>query len=894
MAKKSKPSTRKDQGAEPETSAGKLATKPAASTETSAKTSAASKKGSPARRKPDDVAEPAGNGTGPALVIVESPKKAKSINKFLGSDYIVKASMGHVRDLPKRKLGLDVTRGYTPSYEVVPAKKETIGDLKRVAARAEMVYLATDPDREGEAIAWHLQQALELTDDRVRRVTFHEITERAVKEAFAHTAPINMDMVNAQQARRFLDRFVGYQLSPLLWKKVARNLSAGRVQSVAVRLIVDRERDIRAFVTEEYWKLTATVSPAGSTEEAARFRALLAEYNGAKFEAKTEAEARAVHAALQSVPYVVSKVDAADKLDKADPPFKTSTLQQQGAIRLRFAGKRTMKIAQELYEGIDVDGTGPVGLITYMRTDSLRVSDEAMTAVRERIQAEYGERYLPAKPIRYAAGRLAQEAHEAIRPTDLNFTPERIKGHLSHDQFRLYQLIYARFVASQMAPAVFTVTDVAIAAGAGVFKAQGKVLKFDGHRRVWPPGGKMEDELLPAVSVHQALDLHALDATQHFTQPAPRYTEATLIKALEKEAIGRPSTYAPIIQTIQDRKYVEQKERRFHATDLGMVVTDFLVERFPKILDLKFTAHMEDELDGIASAKEDMVKVLDEFYYPFQDLLKTAEEQAQRVQIATDEICHVCGSPMVMKFGRTGQFLGCSKYPDCKATRPIGGAPRAEAVESRHACSKCGKPLMIRENKRGEKFLSCSGYPDCKESFNIDKDGNPVPSVVETEHTCEKCGKPMAIRQGPRGPFLGCTGYPKCRNALPVDEAGKPIPPVKVEVACTKCGGPMVVKRGRRGAFLGCQKYPKCRGTSPMPDELKEQLGEQAGPAPAETGVDLKTIPIEQTCEKCGGPMLVRRSRRGFFLGCSNYPKCKGTSQPDEETLAKITAVVGG
>jgi DNA topoisomerase-1 len=894
VAKKSKPSTRKDQGAEPETSTGKLATKPAASTEKSAKKSAASKTGSAARRKSDDIAEPPGNGTGPALVIVESPKKAKSINKFLGSDYIVKASMGHVRDLPKRKLGLDVTKGYTPSYEVVPAKKETIGDLKRVAARAEMVYLATDPDREGEAIAWHLQQALELTDDRVRRVTFHEITERAVKEAFAHTAPINMDMVNAQQARRFLDRFVGYQLSPLLWKKVARNLSAGRVQSVAVRLIVDRERDIRAFVTEEYWKLTATVSPAGSAEESGRFRALLAEYNGAKFEAKTEAEARAVHAALQSVPYVVSKVDAADKLDKADPPFKTSTLQQQGAIRLRFAGKRTMKIAQELYEGIDVDGTGPVGLITYMRTDSLRVSDEAMTAVRERIQAEFGERYLPAKPIRYAAGRLAQEAHEAIRPTDLSFSPERIKGHLSHDQFRLYQLIYARFVASQMAPAVFTVTDVAIAAGAGVFKAQGKVLKFDGHRRVWPPGGKMEDELLPALSVDQALDLHALDATQHFTQPAPRYTEATLIKALEKEAIGRPSTYAPIIQTIQDRNYVEQKERRFHATDLGMVVTDFLVERFPKILDLKFTAHMEDELDGIASAKEDMVKVLDEFYYPFQDSLKTAEEQAQRVQIATDETCHVCGAPMVMKFGRTGQFLGCSKYPDCKATRPIGGAPRAEAVESQHACPKCGKPLMIRENKRGEKFLSCSGYPDCKESFNIDKDGNPVPSVVETEYNCEKCGKPMAIRQGPRGPFLGCTGYPKCRNALPVDEAGKPIPPVKVEVTCTKCGGPMVVKRGRRGAFLGCQKYPKCRGTSPMPDDLKEQLGEQAGPAPAETGVDLKTIPIEQTCEKCGGPMLVRRSRRGFFLGCANYPKCKGTSQPDEETLAKITAVVGG
>jgi DNA topoisomerase-1 len=843
-------------------------------------------------------AEPSDNGTGPALVIVESPKKAKSINKFLGSGYVVKASMGHVRDLPQRKLGLDVAHGYTPSYEVVPAKKETIGELKKAASRAELVYLATDPDREGEAIAWHLQQALELPDERVRRVTFYEITERAVKEAFGHTAAINMDMVNAQQARRFLDRFVGYQLSPLLWKKIAKRLSAGRVQSVAVRLIVDREREIRAFVTEEYWKITATVSPAGSTAEADRFRALLAEYEGAKFEAKTEAEAQAVREALQSVPYVVKKVDEAEKLDKADPPFKTSTLQQQAAIRLRFSGKKTMKIAQELYEGIDADGSGPVGLITYMRTDSLRVSDEAMTAVREKIKADFGERYLPAKPIRYAAGKMAQEAHEAIRPTDLSFTPDRIRDHLSHDQFRLYQLIYARFVASQMAPAVFTVTDVAIAAGAGVFKAQGKVLKFDGHLRVWPPGGKKEDELLPALTAGQALDLHALDATQHFTQPPPRYSEATLIKALEKEAIGRPSTYAPIIQTIQDRKYVEQKERRFHATDLGMVVTDFLVERFPKILDLKFTAHMEDELDSIATAQEDMVKVLDEFYYPFQDALKTAEAQAERVQILTDEVCHVCGAPMLMKFGKTGPFLGCSKYTGtdegCNATRPLGGVPRAEAVESAHACPKCGKPLMIRENKRGEKFLSCSGYPDCKESFNMDKDGNPVPSVVETEYTCDKCGKPMALRQSARGAFLGCTGFPKCRNAMPVDEQGHPIPPVKVEVNCEKCGKPMAVRRGRRGSFLGCTGYPKCRGTAPIPDELKDQLAEQlAAAAPAEAGPDLKSIAVDETCEDCGGPMVVRRGKRGFFLGCSKYPKCKGTKQPGDSTLEKINAVVG-
>jgi DNA topoisomerase-1 len=831
-------------------------------------------------------------GPGHSLVIVESPKKARSINKFLGSRYTVKASMGHVRDLPKRKLGLDVANGYAPSYEVVPNKKDTIGELRRDAARAEMVYLATDPDREGEAIAWHLQQALELPDERVRRVTFHEITERAVRDAFTHVGPVNMDMVNAQQARRFLDRFVGYQLSPLLWKKVARNLSAGRVQSVAVRLIVDREREIRAFVSEEYWKITATLSPAGSTLETDRFEAALAEYEGAKFAASNAEDAHKIRDVLASANYVVSQVDEAEKLDRADPPFKTSTLQQQAAIRMRFSGKRTMKVAQELYEGIDVDGSGPVGLITYMRTDSLRVSEEALHGVRELIQTRYGEKYLPAKPIRYAAGKNAQEAHEAIRPTDLSLTPEKIKGHLSHDQFRLYQLIYWRFVASQMAPAVYTVTDVAIKAGPGLFKAQGKVLKFDGHRKIWPPGGKQEDELLPALRVDQALDLHDLVPTQHFTQPPPRYSEATLIKALEKENIGRPSTYAPIIQTIQDRLYVEQKERRFYATDLGMVVTDLLVKHFPKILDLKFTAHMEDELDDIATAKEEMVKVLDEFYYPFQDALKAAETQMERVSIPTSEVCHVCGAPMVLKFGRTGQFLGCSKYPDCKATRPLNGQPRAEAVESGHACPKCGKMLLIRENKRGEKFLSCSGYPDCKESFNIDDQGSPVPSKVETEHVCDKCGKPMVLRQGRRGPFLGCTGYPKCRNVMQVNAEGKPVEAVKIEVKCEKCGKPMAVRQGRRGAFLGCTGYPKCRGTAPVPDELKDKLAELA-PSPAAAGPDLKAIEVDETCEDCGGPMIVRRGRRGFFLGCAKYPKCKGTKEPGKATLEKITAVVG-
>jgi DNA topoisomerase-1 len=706
-----------------------------------------------------------------------------------------------------------------------------------------------------------------------------------------------MDKVNAQQARRFLDRFVGYQLSPLLWDKVARGLSAGRVQSVAVRLIAEREKEIRAFVSEEYWKITATVAPAGSEAESDRFQAELAEWKGAKFSAKTEAEGTAIRDALATAPYSVATVEEVEKLDKPDAPFKTSTLQQQASIRLRFSGDRTMKIAQQLYEGIDVGGDGPVGLITYMRTDSLRVSEESIAHVRDRIKAEYGDRYLPAKPAQYAAGKLAQEAHEAIRPTDLALSPEKIRDRLTHDQFKLYQLIYRRFVASQMTPAVFAVTNVAVSAGEGTFKAQGKILKFDGYRRALPPAGKQEDALLPHLAAGQALNLHDLSPTQHFTQPPPRYSEAALIKALEKENIGRPSTYADIIDKIQKKGYVEQRERRFFATNLGMLVTDQLVKHFPKVMDLKFTAHMEDELDDIATAKEDMVKVLDEFYHPFQDSLRDAKTQMERVKVLSEVTCSQCGAPMEVKFtkderGHFSEFLGCSRYPECKETRSIDGKPRSSAVETEHLCPKCGKPLMLRESKRGP-FLSCSGYPACKESFNIDEQGKPVPSVVETEHVCEKCGKPMALRQGSRGNFLGCTGYPKCRNTMPVDDQGRPVAPVKVEIKCEKCGGPMGIKQGRRGAFLGCLNYPKCRSTQPIPEDLKAQVGEMAAPA-ASSGPDLKTIAVEETCDNCGGPMIVRRGRRGFFLGCANYPKCKGTREPGEATLEKITAVTGG
>lgn len=839
------------------------------------------------------AASASSSGSGKALVIVESPKKAKSINKFLGSGYVVKASMGHVRDLPKRKIGVDVANGYRADYEIDPKKKDTITDLKREAAKARMVYLATDPDREGEAIAWHLQEALGLDETTAQRVLFFEITEKAVREAFNHAGPINMEKVNAQQARRFLDRFVGYEISPLLWKKVARNLnlSAGRVQSVAVRLITEREKEIRAFVSEEYWRLTATLSPAASKAVSDLFTAELAQWKGARFKAGNETEATTVREALAVAPYVVTGLERVEKKDKPDAPFKTSTLQQQAAIRLRFSGKRTMKLAQELYEGIEVGGDGQVGLITYMRTDSLRVSDDATSAVRDMIKSQYGDRYLPDKPNRYAAGKMAQEAHEAIRPTELKYTPESIRDRLSPDQLKLYQLIYRRFVASQMTPAVFEVTDVEVTAGDGLFKSQGKILRFDGYRRVLPPAGKQEDALLPTLEVGQKLDLKDLAATQHFTQPPPRYSEATLIKALEKENIGRPSTYAPIIQTIQDRGYVEQKERRFFATELGLWITDYLIERFPKIMDLKFTGHMEDELDDIVTGKEDLVSVLDEFYHPFQKELKEAFEQPGPPAPTTQHKCNECGSEMLIKFGKSGPFLSCSRYPDCKGIADMQGEPKKGAEESEHACPKCGKMLLIRENKRGEKFLSCSGYPKCKEAFNIGEDGAPLPKPGADlpEQKCPKCGKPMAVRSSARGPFLGCTGYPKCRTTMPIDEEGKPVAPVTVDVPCPKCSGPMTVKQGRRGPFLGCMNYPKCRGTAQINDELKEKLGD-AVPAPAKPTADLKSIVVDEPCEQCGGPMLVRRGRRGHFLGCGNYPKCKTTREPDEATKAKIAA----
>ena len=856
------------------------------------------------------------------LVIVESPAKAKTINKYLGPDFEVVASKGHVRDLPKSRFGIDIENGWTPKYLSLKDRKDVLASLKKHAAGAGTVYLAPDPDREGEAIAWHLKESLGLSDERTRRVTFNEITKSAVQKAFASAGSINMDLVAAQEARRFLDRVVGYKLSPLLSRKLAQHLSAGRVQSVAVRLIVEREREIQSFKPEEYWKITALLRPAalaaaaqvepkaktkakakakkpadtdesdGETGAEAKpekpplpegsFLAELAEWNGEKFKADSKEKIDPIVAALEGAPYVVTKVEYKDRQEKPPAPFTTSTLQQQASLRMRYSAKRTMMIAQRLYEGVDLGSEGSVALITYMRTDSTRIAEEALTACRDHIQKTYGDPYLPEKANRYSASKDAQGAHEAIRPTDVTYTPERVAKFLPQEQLRLYTLIYNRFVACQMKPAIFAVTSVAVEAAKGVFRAQGKTLKFDGYRRVMAPG-KQEDVMLPPLTEQETLDLLKLDPTQHFTEPPPRYNEASLVKTLEKEGIGRPSTYASIISKIQDRAYVEQKERRFFATEIGMKVTDLLVEYFGNVMDLSFTRHMEEELDQIETRKYQRNDVLNEFWEPFAQDIKIAETK----MLADAEKCPECQAPLVERYSRFGKFFGCSRHPECKYIKKKG-AEKGEAPKiTEHLCPECGKQMIQRMGRRGP-FLGCSGYPDCKTTMNFDVEGKPVLASKPTEHNCDKCGKPMVLREGPRGPFLACTGYPKCRNAKDVDAQGNPVKPIETGLSCEKCGSPMVVKRGPRGPFLGCSAYPKCRSTKQMPDDLKEKLKDVLPPPPKKK--EAPAIEVRESCPQCDAPMKLRPGRGGYFLGCSKYPKCKGTREASPELLEQIMA----
>ncbi len=869
------------------------------------------------------------------VVVVESPAKAKTINKYLGPGYEVVASLGHVRDLPKSRFGIDIEGGWIPTYRDLKDRKDVLASLKKHAAAADIVYLAPDPDREGEAIAWHLKEALHLKDERIQRVTFNEITKSAVQKAFANARAIDMDLVSAQEARRFLDRIVGYKLSPLLSLTLAEKLTAGRVQSVAVRLIVDREREIAAFKPEEYWKIGAVlqtreltktaVAKGAKPKKAAKpkpkeeeeeeelddeaekepkreelpegaFVAELSEWDGKKFRASNQAEVDPIVKALSDADYVVTKVEQKDRQEKAPAPFTTSTLQQQASLKLRYTARRTMSVAQKLYEGVQLGSEGQVALITYMRTDSTRISDEALKNCRGHIKSAYGDKYLPEKPTAYASSKDAQGAHEAIRPTDVEYTPERVAKFLPAEQLKLYTLIYQRFVACQMNPAIFAVTNVEVTAAKGLFKAQGKTLKFDGYRKVYVQSSKQEDVILPTMKETDPLSLLNLKPTQHFTEPPPRYNEASLVKMLEKEGIGRPSTYASIIGKIQDRQYVELKERRFFATPIGMTVTDLLVLHFPKVMDLKFTRHMEEELDQIEEKKYARNQVLQEFYDPFSESLKTAETE----MLKNAEKCPLCKKPLEERFSKFGKFFGCSGYKDePKCTyikkKTVEGqnpgekaGPAVDADGNVIKCPTCTKDMIKRPGKTGP-FLGCSGYPDCKTTMNFDAEGKPVVTSQPSKYNCEKCQSPMVQRMGKRGPFLGCSAYPKCKNIVEMDAEGKPVKPIDTGITCEKCGSAMAIKKSFRGPFLGCSAYPSCRSTKQLPPELKEKLKLESGPEAAKPKSVAIDAPPDIKCPECDGPMKLRPGRWGkFFFGCNKYPKCKGTQKATQEQVDQL------
>ncbi|MGX4586565.1 type I DNA topoisomerase [Paenibacillus chitinolyticus] len=682
-----------------------------------------------------------------SLVIVESPAKAKTIGKYLGSKYIVKASMGHIRDLPKSQIGVEVERDFEPKYITIRGKGSVLKELKDASKKVKKVYLAADPDREGEAIAWHLAHYLELNDTDSCRVVFNEITKQAVKDAFKTPRPINIDLVNAQQARRILDRLVGYKISPLLWKKVKKGLSAGRVQSVAVKLIMDRENEIKAFVPEEYWTITAMLE-AGKAHFEAKFHGM----DGAKKELGSEEEVQAVLKAIEGAPFIVKEVKEKERLRNPSPPFITSSLQQEAARKLNFRAAKTMSVAQQLYEGIDLGKEGTVGLITYMRTDSTRISPVAQEEAKEYILGKYGESFYPETPRVYTKkGSNTQDAHEGIRPSSVTRDPDSVKEFLSRDQFRLYKLVWERFVASQMSSAVLDTMTIDLNVGNAVFRAVGSKLKFPGFMKVYVEGNDdgttEEDKLLPPLKSGDQVVSNEIQPKQHFTQPPPRYTEARLVRALEELGIGRPSTYAPTLETIQKRGYVAIEEKKFVPTELGELVIQLMSEFFPEILDVEFTAQMEEELDHVGEGKENWVKVLDEFYSSFEKRLEFAEEEMKEIEIqdeVSDEICEKCGKHLVYKMGRFGKFLACSGFPDCRNTKPI-------VKDIGVTCPKCKEGKVVeRRSKKGRIFYGCDHYPEC-DFVSWDKPvAQPCPNCgsmmiekrtkTSVNHQCVECG----------------------------------------------------------------------------------------------------------------------------------------------------------
>jgi len=825
---------------------------------------------------------------GKKVVIVESPAKARTIGKVLGRDFHVESCMGHVRDLPKRAFGVEIEKGFVPEYQVLPDRRRVIEALAKATKGAEAVYLAPDPDREGESIAWHLAEALKLPRSRIRRVTFNEITERGIEEGFSQPRDIDMNLVNAQQARRILDRIVGYQLSPLLWKKILRGLSAGRVQSVALRLLVEREKEIQAFVPIEYWEIAAKLQPMDAPEGQRVFEALLAEYDGEKVEIPNGEEANRVVESLRGKEYRVVSFETKRQFVKPNPPFATSQLQQAASVRLGLKPKVTMMLAQQLYEGIEIGPEGSVGLITYMRTDSFRVAAEAVQECRDSIVKRFGERYLSPEERVYKSRRSAQEAHEAIRPTSVERTPEKLERYLTTDQLRVYRLIWERFVASQMADAQYDAASVAVEAGPGLFKAAGRAVVFDGHTRVYPPLVR-ENPPPPPLAVGQRLRCLELVPSQHFTKPPPRYTEASLVKTLEKEGIGRPSTYAQIVSTIQERGYAEIRDKVFYVKELGIVTNDALLPFFENIINTKFTSRFEDHLDSIEEAKRDWREVLREFYEPFSaDLAKAqAEMHSVKKSLATPTgvQCPRCGAEMVVRLSKKGRFMACSGFPNCRYAQALDDEGEPTPVEKLdEKCPECGEPLVVRTGRKG-KFIACTGYPKCRYTRNVEaapaegQEAAPAPARRAPEPTgekCPNCGKPLVAKEGRRGKFIGCSGYPKCRYtrdaaaapAAPGGEAPPAAPeskpPEPAGEKCPKCGKPLVAREGKRGRFFGCSGYPKCRYT-------RDAAGEGAPPIEG----------AEAKCEKCGAPMVRRRWRGRAFLACSAYPKCRNM-KPDK------------
>lgn len=782
------------------------------------------------------------------LLIVESPAKAKTIQKYLGNGFQILASVGHVKDLPVNKLGVDIENNFAPEYVTIKGKGKVLNSLKKAGKNADAIYLAPDPDREGEAIAWHIARELGNGKKQVFRVLFNELTEKAIRKAVSSPGTINQDKFESQQARRVLDRLVGYQISPLLWSRVKRGLSAGRVQSVALRLICDREREIQKFEPREYWSLTAHLAAA----EPPPFAARLTEYDGKRIELKTETETRTIMSEVSDKIFTVQTVKRKKKKRNPYPPFITSTLQQEAYRKLRFPAKKTMSVAQTLYEGVELGKRGQIGLITYMRTDSFRLSDEAVSQARDFIEKRFGGRYLPAKPNRYKSKKGAQEAHEAIRPTSTERNPEQIASYLSKDQLALYRLIWNRFLASQMSPAVFDQTQADVASGKAVFRATGSIKVFDGFTVLYEEGvngvsketnGK--DMILPPLKEGEKLDLLKLEPAQHFTQPPPRFTEATLIKALEERGIGRPSTYATILGNIRNRDYVYMEKRRFRPTELGLLVTDLLVMNFPDILDPAFTAQMEEKLDQIERGEIAWTRVLDEFYRAFGKDLEKAQRE-MKGEIVTPITCPECDRPMAIKSGKNGLFLACTGYPDCKKTANFTRDEKGNIImdkppqdqEVDETCEVCGRPMVVKQGKFGE-FLACTGYPECRNTRNLVENNGPDSAENFSGITCKVCGANMLVKRNKLGQrFLACERYPQCKHTEPMSTG----------VSCPEegCEGTLVEKASRKGRiFYACNRYPECRFV--MWDE-----------------------PHRGSCPICGTPVLcIRRPKNGEpFLHC--------------------------